>query len=854
MLGLVRYFVWALCAFSLALFAAYALKNMRATRGRIEHRLTFAAAIIFAASFAVSAVASFLLPEGYLVYSSFGAWCLGLLLLTIREVLRWSGIKKVYGGSFSRILRLYLEIKNYMVSSTLILLLVLAVWVFFILKPFGAPPSVVGVAALAALSLAVMNLAIGEKRFNQKLRHGGATPNRRPMSPGKEDLLAVTAFADFINSFLDKTKIIATSPAIGVLADHYESNPMLFEGCHPAYDGRIDIGPIIRNLNRLPEENRNRAICLSFSLLTARLIGVYSAVVSREWAEKTTEDCYRSAEARFRDTPIAPSLLRMIPKGILETEKLALLSKEELEARVKERTAELEESREQLRALKEFHEQIVKKAPAGIVRTDKEGVILFANPKAADIVGTADFLGTSSGNPNPEGAFSVKEALRLVGFDIDSLVSREAPRGEYHTDYTFVARGGKSIQSSTSVVFLADKAGKFDGLLLLIEDITSRKALEEERQRIDKLKTVGTLAGGIAHDFNNLLAGIMGNIGLAKMFVEPMGKAFEVLAEAEKASIRAKDLTQQLLTFSRGGLPVKRIVSAEDLTLEAATFALRGSSVKPVFSLARDLWAIDADEGQINQVILNLARNADQAMPHGGVLNITARNLAISEKTALPLREGKYIEITIEDHGIGIPKENMPRMFEPYFTTKEKGNGLGLATCYSIVKNHGGHIAIESEEGVGTTIHVYLPASERPIPKKEAAVRPARESGKGRILVMDDEEMIRQMVKMMLQLLGYESELTRNGSEAIERYCEAKQAGHPFDAVIMDLTIPGGMGGKEAIGKLLEIDPMVKAIVSSGYAASGLMSGHEESGFRGVITKPYTMEQLRSAIQDVLNS
>ncbi len=404
-----------------------------------------------------------------------------------------------------------------------------------------------------------------------------------------------------------------------------------------------------------------------------------------------------------------------------------------------------------------------------------------------------------------------------------------------------------------TLVPVKDAQDRVHGLVFSLVETTERKQMEEERQRVVKLESVGTLAGGIAHDFNNLLTGIMGNIGLAKRYVEPKSQAEDRLLDAEKASLQARDLTQQLLTFARGGAPIKTIVSITKLIPDSATFALRGSNTKCQFSLPDDIWPVEADEGQINQVITNLVINADESMPEGGILNIGAKNRVVKPRTTLPLPEGNYVEITIADHGVGIPQEYLPRIFDPYFTTKQKGGGLGLATAYSIIKNHDGYITAESTPTVGTTFHIYLPASKKPMPKKEkeAAVPPAL-LGKGRILVMDDEEIIRQLLEAELTNVGYEVELTVDGAEAIEHYRKARESGRPFDAVILDLTVPGGMGGKDVIKKMLELDPGVKAIVSSCYSTDPIMSDFKDYGFSGVVAKPYKLEQLEETLHSLL--
>ncbi len=393
-----------------------------------------------------------------------------------------------------------------------------------------------------------------------------------------------------------------------------------------------------------------------------------------------------------------------------------------------------------------------------------------------------------------------------------------------------------------------------DGLSVLVKDITEHKRLEEELQRVEKLESIGTLAGGIAHDFNNILTAILGNITLAERDIEPKGEAAKRLLEAKKASLRAKDLTQQLLTFARGGAPIKEVVSIAELLEESALFTLRGSNVKCEFSLPDDLWSIEVDRGQMSQVITNLVINADEAMPEGGLLDIGAKNTVIKRKRALPLPKGDFVEITVEDHGVGIPKEHLGRIFEPYFTTKQKGTGLGLATVYSIIRNHDGYITVESEPGVGTTFHIYLPASKKPVTKKEEVEEAVQAAfrGRKRILVMDDEGAIRDVLSNMLSTAGFEVELASDGKEAIKRYEKAMELGQPFDAVILDLTVPGGMGGKEAIKKLIEIDPDVKAIVSSGYSIDPIMADFRKYGFSAVMAKPYSIREMERTLRRIL--
>jgi len=336
------------------------------------------------------------------------------------------------------------------------------------------------------------------------------------------------------------------------------------------------------------------------------------------------------------------------------------------------------------------------------------------------------------------------------------------------------------------------------------------------------------------------------------MHLNPKDKIHGRLIEAENASLRAKDLTAQLLTFSRGGAPVKEYVhTLGDLIRYTANFAVSGSKVKCEYDFEDRIWPAEIDEGQISQVIHNLIINADQAMPEGGKINIKLQNTCFNGSKGFNSHEGNYIRITIEDSGIGMTEELKKKIFDPYFTTKQRGSGLGLTTVYSIVKNHGGHINVNSEIGVGTGFEVYIPAAKEIVSEHETT--PNVPKGEGKILVMDDEETVRKVAGEMIRHLGYTVDYAADGKEAVEKYVSAKETGSPFDAVMIDLTIPGGLGGREANRRLLEIDPQVKTIVSSGYFNDPVMSEYNKYGFKGVITKPYRIDELSRTIHSVLN-
>ena len=390
----------------------------------------------------------------------------------------------------------------------------------------------------------------------------------------------------------------------------------------------------------------------------------------------------------------------------------------------------------------------------------------------------------------------------------------------------------------------------------LREEIAEREQMEAELVKSQKLEAIGVLAGGIAHNFNNILTGILGNISLAEMYLqagEPAGKVLDRLIESEKAAIRAKGLTQRLLTFSKGGDPITKQASIAKLLRDSTNSVLEGSNTKCEFFIPGDLWSAEVDEGQIDQVIRNLVTNADQAMSNGsGTIRIRAENVMMDRQNTPLLESGKYVKVSIEDQGVGIPEEHLSRIFDPFFTTKEKASGLGLSIAHSIVKKHHGLISVESQAGIGTTFHIYLPTFRVNTRPKEEEAENRSAMRKGRVLVMDDENLIRELITEILSNVGYEIITTTDGSKAVELYKQAKESGNPFDAVILDLTIPGGMGGRYAIKRLMRIDPEVKAIVSSGYSDNPIMTNFGRYGFKDVIVKPYNVEELRTVLHRVI--
>ena len=386
---------------------------------------------------------------------------------------------------------------------------------------------------------------------------------------------------------------------------------------------------------------------------------------------------------------------------------------------------------------------------------------------------------------------------------------------------------------------------------LVLRDLTERKRMEEETARVERLESLGILAGGIAHDFNNLLTPILTNISMAKAYGDLDGEIDEMLTEAETATSRAKGLTQQLLTFSSGGAPAKKPMSMSKLLRDMSKLALSGSNVRAEYFIQENLWPCEIDDGQIGQVIQNLVINADQAMPGGGTIQIRAENVMIDAEDPLPLRGGKHVRISVMDQGIGIAAKHRPRVFDPFYTTKERGSGLGLSTSFAIVKRHNGTIQVQSEVGVGTTFTVYLPASEKE-PGHDETDSENPLGGSGKILVVDDDDAVRRSAVKALERLGYRVESARDGAEGVVIYEKAFKGSRPFDAVIMDLTIPGGMGGKEGVRRLKRIDPAARVIVSSGYSGNPVISEFEEHGFSAVVAKPYKIGTLGRILCDVI--
>jgi PAS domain S-box-containing protein len=476
---------------------------------------------------------------------------------------------------------------------------------------------------------------------------------------------------------------------------------------------------------------------------------------------------------------------------------------------------------------------------------DLEGRVLDVNQTMLDMYGVSreesrkmSILDDFSGPGNPLGMISEIWSSVLEGKYLCFEWNARRP----HDDSCF----------PVEVCLRRISFGGDDLILANVSDMTEKRRMQDEMVKSQKLESLGMLAGGIAHDFNNILTAILGNLSFVRHQMEPYHIFSKRLEECENAVSRASELTRQLLTFSRGGEPVKKLLSPVSLIVDAVSFALRGSNVRCVTELADDLWCLEADEGQLSQVLHNLMLNAAQAMPDGGEVTVRAVNELMGRDNPLKLQPGAYITITVNDHGCGIPRENLIRIFDPYFTTKPNGSGLGLSSAYSIVKRHGGDLEVFSIVGEGSNFAVRLPASPDMCPEEEKTKKKPQTEGSGRILIMDDEEMIREIAAEILEYLGYEVESCTDGREAVERFRSAWENKHPFSAIILDLTIPGGIGGRIVAPLILEIDPDAVLIVSSGYSNDPVIANYRDYGFSGVINKPFDVDTLGSELENLL--
>ncbi len=465
-----------------------------------------------------------------------------------------------------------------------------------------------------------------------------------------------------------------------------------------------------------------------------------------------------------------------------------------------------------------------------------------------------------------------KRFYEMFGYSDNEIIGKKAsdliaPEGRTFFNEIAASQNGETHKTlglkSKGIVFPVEirqrelQWGENNVKISIIRDLSEQKNMEDETLKSKNLQSVGTLAAGIAHDFNNLLMAIVGNISLAKMSIPQNEKTTEFLNEAERIVFMGKNLTQQLLTFSHSGDLVRKVVFIGRTLRDVTDKILEGSSVRPRYIIPMDLLPVEVDEDQIKQVIRNMIMNAKEAMPSGGTIVISCENVSITPQDKLPLIKEDHIRISIHDEGVGIPEENISKVFDPYFTTKgmssQKGVGLGLAICYSIVRKHNGYILIDSIPGKGSTFQIYLPATKKDTIEVSIEEETVRDR-KGRILIMDDEEMILKIARELLRLMGYEATTAQNGEEAITLYRQAMELKRPFDAVILDLAIPDGIGGKEVLRELIGIDPHVKAIISSGYLNDPVIKNFKEYGFMDMLTKPYETNELNTKLRTIVKN
>ncbi|MFH2058188.1 MAG: PAS domain S-box protein [Pseudomonadota bacterium] len=488
----------------------------------------------------------------------------------------------------------------------------------------------------------------------------------------------------------------------------------------------------------------------------------------------------------------------------------------------------------------------------GVITTDINGTVVLLNKVAEMLTGWTH--AEAVGQPLEKVFHIINEHTRQI---CENPVTKVISSGQIiglanHT--VLVAKDGseRSIADSGAPIF--DDHSDIIGVVLVFRDVTEQIKTEQELLKIKKLESIGVLAGGIAHDFNNILAAIMGNINMAIYDDTLKEETKKRLTEAEKAILRAKGLAQQLLTFARGGNPVKEVTSIQDIIKDSADFVLHGDTVACRYNMPEDLWLVDIDKGQMSQVIQNIVINASHAMPEGGTITITGENMhLLNDAAPVFVKSERVVKITIQDTGPGIDSTMQEKIFDPYFTTKQEGSGLGLAICQSIVSKHDGHISIESSPGQGSTFSILLPASEKIEPAKKRISGKATPSKPAKILIMDDEEMIRNITQALLSKMGHNIVPAADGFEAFTLYQSAMTSGKPFDIVIMDLTVPGGMGGKEATQAIIDIDPKAKVIVSSGYSTDPIMMDYKAYGFSAAIEKPYQFEELSKIISQHLD-
>ena len=537
---------------------------------------------------------------------------------------------------------------------------------------------------------------------------------------------------------------------------------------------------------------------------------------------------------------------------LVNLERILFGSNEVIYATVQD-ISEKKEAEKNLAAQQEWLTVILRSISEGVIATDTDGKIVFINRGAEEITGWSSER--AQGKPSSTVFNIINEK---TGQKCASPVQRVLETGRIiglanHT--AIIAKDGTIRSIADSGAPIRNLASEIVGVVIVFRDVSHERRIEEELLKIKKLESIGVLAGGIAHDFNNILAAILGNIELVSYRIDQEdSKTISLLSDAKKATRRATKLTQQLLTFAKGGEPVRGIIALPELIADSADFVLHGSQVSCTYNSPDDLWKVDVDSGQLGQVIQNIIINAQHAMPEGGLIAIECSNIHDAASEAhLSIDNGDYVRVTIKDTGVGISKKIIDKIFDPYFSTKQRGSGLGLAICHSIINKHEGFITVDSLPGQGTTFTLYLPAV--PVTGSTTTRKPNKPTATKacRIMIMDDDKMIRDVAQAQLENLGHEPVMVSNGRQAIDKYQELQDKKTPVDIIIMDLTIPGGIGGREAAEKLLAIDPEAKLIVASGYSNDPVMADYKKYGFCAAIAKPFDLKELNDAITSVLS-
>lgn len=959
-LVLILSYISGLILFVTAIISAYfSIRNAKLMKGSLGRQTMAFGSLAFIFTILIINIDTFLFPSFGTFLNSLIIWIGALFIYTYGFLLVAKGVREVYNALFFRILWEHRSSFYNFIGITTLIIFGIPIYLINRSSQINGEITWYTIINIFVWTFCFINFTIAAKLQN-KTRIISEKLSNKELLPIREEYLVIKIYSELINNFLSSIEITGFSFK-NQLHEFFEFNPILFDGCKIGQDGIIDFKKVTENIERIYKKDIINEICIIFSALILRLFRLYSALTSIGYAEKAISESYRKVRKDLGNSPIFFDILRCMPAGILEDEKVSLLPREELELNVQERTRELEESRNYINnILESMTDMLIVVDQNGIINTINKATMNLLGYNEEELVGRHinsvfshdESLLFNDLYKNNKDAIKNLETVYISkeGKKMNVLFSSSIMRNEYNDiigivcvaqDITELKHAEEILRESEEkyrklvenanegIIVIQDnllklvnpklieifgyKEGRIDARkffcyihpddrnsiiekyqdslegkeirfypfriidneknikwmeasavritwegkpasLVFINDVTERRKMQDELLKAQKLESIGTLAGGLAHDFNNYLHGIKGYISIAIDLAKPNGSIYEKLTEANKISELASGLAKQLLTFAKGGELLLKLSSVSEIIKNSANFGLIGSKAKCEFSIPNDLWNAEVDSGQISQVLSNLIINASQAMPEGGIIKIKAENIMLDEQNEFALSHGPYIKILVEDQGVGIPEENLSKIFDPFFTTKPNGNGLGLAISYSIIKNHRGYIGVTSKVGKGTTFYIYLPAMPGKILQTEETKEIQQISGSGRILVMDDEDFIRELTYEMLKTMGYEVVTVEDGSEAIKLYKEAFESNNPFNVVIMDLTVPGGMGGKEAISKIKEIDPNVRAIVSSGYSNEMIKSELSRYGFIEVLNKPYQKEDLGKVLQKVFKN